>query len=451
MTFTKNYRQKRELMIALKRSVTIAIYGTLAAVFSTVSSAQTTQSPTADLKDIIISSYAHHPQLKSLRSELKGTQEILVEARANYLPQLALEGSVNLSDRNASLQDGSTFDQRTNPETLTLRMSQTLYNGGRREIASRSAFYTVEASEARYETIATGIAAEIIQDYMSLLSAIAQDRALVESVRKFEDLETLMQARRNVGDSTRTEVSQTRSRLAGARARRAAGLAELRNARTRLYSTTGFLIDTPILPSEAQTPVTHDLETLKVLARQESPSLRAGKFSTLSAGLNLRSETRKHLPTVTLTANASAVRNSSPTIDRDNDLNVGVRFTMPIYTAGVGSAQTRRAAANYNAAKFTQDNAVRETDLRIAQLQSQLQSGTAVIEAQKASVDASEDALIGVTRGEEVGLTSTQDILDAAQNKLNADIALTRALYQQYATRLLLKLYIGEFDVYDFD
>jgi len=178
--------------------------------------------------------------------------------------------------------------------------------GGRREIAGRSALYTVEASEARYETIATGIAAEIIQDYMSLLSAIAQDRALVESVRKFEDLEILMQARRYVGDSTRTEVSQTRSRLAGARARRAAGLAELRNARTRLYSTTGFLIDSSLLPSEAQTPVTHDLETLKRLARQESPSLRAEKLGTLSAGLNLRSENRQHLPTVTLTANASA-------------------------------------------------------------------------------------------------------------------------------------------------
>lgn len=414
-------------------------------------SAQDTEHKTGDLKDIIISAYAYHPQLKSLRAELRGTREVLVDARANYLPQVVLDGSLNASSRDALLQDGTTFDQRNSPSSLNLRMTQTLYNGGRREMATRNAIYSVQSSEARYESIATSIAAEIIQDYMSLLAAIAKDDALKTSVENFEDLERLMLARQAVGDSTRTEVSQTRSRLAQARARRAASLAELRNARTRLLSKTGFLIEKPTLPLEAKAPINQSLDVLKLMAREESAALESSKLNALSARLNLRSESRKHLPTVTLTVNASAVRNSSPTIDRDNDLNVGLRFTMPIYTAGVGRSQTRRAAANYNSAQFSHENALRETDLRIAQFWSQLQSGKFVIEAQESAVAATDDALIGVTRGEEVGLTSTQDILDAAQNKLNADIALADAQYQHYTTRLLLKLYIGQFDVYDFD
>ena len=51
-----------------------------------------------NLKDIIISAYEHHPQLKSLRAENQGTREVLNEARANYLPQIALDGSSSLTN-----------------------------------------------------------------------------------------------------------------------------------------------------------------------------------------------------------------------------------------------------------------------------------------------------------------------------------------------------------------
>jgi len=403
-----------------------------------------------DLKDIIVSAYEYHPQLKGLRAETQGTREILNEARANYMPQIALDGSLNASDRNALLQDDSRFEQNTTPQAISLRLNQTLYNGGRRALATRNATYTVKASEARYETVATGIAAEIIQDYMSLLAAIAEDGALKESVTILEELEKSALARQAVGDSTRTDVSQARSRLASARARRASSRAEISNARSRLLSKTGFLVENPKLPMESTVPILQNLEEIKSMARRNSPALKSSRLNEMSANLSLRSESRKHLPTITLTANATAVRDSSPTIRKDDDLNIGLRFTMPIYSGGVGAAQTRRAAASYNAARYQHENTLRETDLRIEQFWSQLQSGKAVIIAQKSSVDASDDALTGVTRGEEVGLTSTQDIIDAAQNKLNADIALARAEYSQYTTRLLLKLYMGDFDVYDF-
>ncbi|MEP3890289.1 MAG: TolC family outer membrane protein [Hellea sp.] len=403
-----------------------------------------------DLKDIIVSAYEYHPQLKSLRAETQGSREILNEARANYLPQISLDGSLNASDRKAALQDGSRFEQNTTPQAISLRFNQTLYNGGRRALATRNATYTVKASEARYDTFATAIAAEIIQDYMSLLAAIAEVKALEESVAILGELEKSVLARQKVGDSTRTDVSQARSRLASARARRASSRAELTNARSRLLSKTGFLVENPTLPIEATVPILQDLDAIKSMARRNSPALKSSRLNEMSANLSLQSEGRKHLPTITLTANASSVRDSSPTIRKDDDLNIGLRFTMPIYTGGVGAAQTRRAAASFNAARYQYENTLRETDLRIEQFWSQLQSGVAVIMAQKSSVEASDDALTGVTRGEEVGLTSTQDIIDAAQNKLNADIALARAEYSQYTTRLLLKLYMGDFDVYDF-
>ena len=413
--------------------------------------AQSQQSKTVSLNDIIISAYDHHPQLKSLRAELMGTREILNDVRASYLPQLALTGSASISERNAILQDGTNFDQSTEPKALALRLNQTLYAGGRRKLLQQGAALTVKASEARYETISIGIAAEIIQDYMALLSAQTEFEIFESSVSNLLEIEKSVTARKAAGDATRTEQAQAASRLASARAQRINAQAELNLARSRLMSKTGFLVENPELPQQAKLPFGESVDDIIDLAQRRNPAIISSRLNEKSALVNAQSERRKYLPTVSLSATASTIRESSPTISKDDDLSVGINFTLPLYSGGSGSAQTRRALAAYNAARFNTDNVIRESDLRINQLWSRLQSGDVVIEAQQANVAANVEALEGITRGEAVGLSTTTDILDAEENKLQAELALHRAQFQQYTAILLLRLYTGELDVYDFD
>jgi len=96
-------------------------------------------------------------------------------------------------------------------------------------------------------------------------------------------------------------------------------------------------------------------------------------------------------------------------------------------------------------------NVIRQNDLIINQLWAQLQSGKIVLEAQKANVDANIDAVEGITRGEAVGISTTQDVLEAIQDKLTADLTYSDAQFDLYTTRLLLKLYTGQFDVHKFE
>ena len=260
-----------------------------------------------------------------------------------------------------------------------------------------------------------------------------------------------MIARKAVGDATRTDLAQAVSRLASARAQRISAQAELNLARDRLLSKTGFLVENPALPSQATMPLTGTIDNILDMARRRNPAIVSSQLAEKSAMVSVQSESRKYLPTISLTASASAVRDSSPTIAEDDDLSVGINFTLPLYSGGSGGAQTRRALAAFNAAKYNTQNVIRESDLRINQLWSRLQSGRVVLEAQRANVAANAEALEGITRGEKVGLSTTQDILDAEQNKLNAELALHRAQYQQYTSQLLLRLYTGELDVYDFE
>jgi len=442
--------RKPEKYFATTARVILCIVTGITGLNSGIALAQSSSNPVS-LNDIIISAYDHHPQLKSLRAELMGTREILNEARASYRPQLALTGSASISERNAVLQDGTNFDQSTEPKALALRLNQTLYAGGRRKLLQQGAALTIKSSEARYETISISVAAEIIQDYMALLSAQAEYEILETSVENLIEVETAVTARKAVGDATRTDIAQAVSRLASARAQRISAQAALNLARDRLLSKTGFLVENPILPEQASLPFGEDYDDIIDMSQRRNPAIISSRLNEQSALVTVQSERRKYLPTISLSAAASTVRESSPTIARDDDLSVGINFTLPLYAGGSSGAQTRRALAAYNAARFTTDNVIRESDLRVKQLWSTLQSGKGVLEAQRANVAANVEALEGITRGEAVGLSTTTDILDAEENKLQAELALHRAQYQQYTALLLLRLYTGELDVYDFD
>ena len=404
-----------------------------------------------ELSDIIVSAYSHHPQLKSLRAELYGTRESIVQARAAFLPQVALTGGISVANRDAVLQSGADFNQNNEPKELGLRLDQTLFDGGRRRVVQENASIEHQTSEARYEEAAIAIAAEIIEDYIDLMSAMSEVEILDKSVETLKDLETSVIARRKVGDSTKTELAQAVSRLASSRARRASAWAELNLARDQLLSKTGFLVQTPKLPIEATVEIPFSKIELTERARHLNSAIKAAQLTEQSALNTVQGEKYQFLPTITLSAQAEALRDASPTIDTNDSLSVGINFTLPLYAGGAGNSRTRQALAQRNAAKFNTLNVIRQSDLIINQLWAQLEGGKIVLEAQKANVDANIDALEGIRKGEAVGISTTQDVLEAIQNKLSAELTFSGAQFDLYSTRLLLKLYIGQFDVHTFD
>ncbi len=426
----------------------------LGAVFSTsmvsTVTAQTYHN-SSKLPDIILNAYSHHPQLKSLKAGHAGVRESIVQARAASRPQVTLNGGIAIADRDAVLRTGAPFNQNSEPRDLALRVEQTIFDGGRNKLLEETAAIDLRLSQARYDEAAIGIAAEIIEDYLQLMSVMADADILEKSVTTLESLEKSVLARRGVGDSTKTELAQTVSRLASARAQRATAIAELNLARDQLLSKTGYLVQTPELPLAATVKISLPKDTLIERARTLNPSIQATRLTEQSALIKVHNEKRKYLPTVSLSAQAQTLQDSSPTIDTDDSLRIGVNFTAPLYSGGAGRSRTRQALAERNAAKFNTLNVIRQNDLIIHQLWSRLKSGEIVLAAQEANVAANIEALEGITRSEAVGLASTQDVLETIQNKLAAELTYSRAQYDLYTTRLLMKLYIGQFDVHRFD
>lgn len=284
--------------------------------------------------DLLTGIEQHHPQLKSLRAELKGTREVLNELDAAYRPNLFLESNIRSSQRDATLQTGSEFEQTIAPRELSLRLNQTIYNGGRKGLQQYGAQLQIETADAQYAASVDQIKLDVLADYVALSSTWTQIEIFEETNRVLRDLLVANQERDRLGDGSAIETAQVQSRIANSQAQLAQAKGQLAILTARLESTTNTIVTAARLPTVSIDPLSYDLEVIQARIRKSNPSLRASNLQVKAARTQFMSETRSGRPTIALNASAITSDNNSPTIDRDDQLTVGLRLTMPLYSGG---------------------------------------------------------------------------------------------------------------------
>ncbi len=411
--------------------------------------AQTVPKTEISLENLIEQAFDHHPDLLRLEAELGITKEDIALARAAYRPQLSANGSVSISERNSLLQTGTSFDQSTTPQELSLQLNQTLYAGGRLKLAKKQAEANYDAVVTQYKVSASAIADELINDYIGLMSALKIYEISQKSVGDLVELEKATKARQQAGDGSITDIAQTTGRLASARAQSSQTRARVAQARNAIQSKTRLFIDAYNIPGAAITPYDTPFDTAIESGRRNSAQIKSALSLEEVAQYNLETQKRGWVPTISLNASARTIRDSSPTIDTDDDLRAGVSFNMPLYAGGEGKSNIRRAAAQLAAAKHSIGNSYRLMDDQITQLYSRLLNSRDVLTAQEENVKANQKAVDGITAAENSGFADIRDVLDARQNKALADQAYSQALHEIYRIRLLLRLQTGELNIND--
>ncbi len=437
------------------------IIGIFACTSSVISTAQTPQDFTLSttnlnekqlglgLIDIIEQSYHYHPDLLRRRAELDIIKEDIALANSAYRPQITAQGNISTSDRDSLLQNGNEFSQNTSPKELSLQLSQTLITGGRRRLNKNAAKVSYEAAKAEYEASAITVAEEIINSYTSLIEAEKSAEILNKSVTALQQLEHVIITRQKAGDSSVTDIAQTTARLATAKAQKAAVQARLIQAREELSSISGQFINSAPIPSQAIAPYQASLSDSITIARERNPLIKSRKLAERAARYQLRAQKKAWFPTVALDASARTVRDSSPTIDEDDDLRIGINVTMPLYSGGQGASNIRRAQARINSAAYNVNNNLRINDIQITNLHSRLENSREVLKYQLDNMAANQSAYDGIYAAEKAGLADIRDVLQAQQNTLTAELSHAQAIKDVYEIRLLLRLYTGKLALKD--
>jgi outer membrane protein len=178
--------------------------------------------------------------------------------------------------------------------------------------------------------------------------------------------------------------------------------------------------------------------SLQIALAQQSVELAAREVERASAG---------HRPTLDAVGSLSQNYASSSAQGIGSDVRalvIGVQLNVPLYQGGAISSRVREAVANQERARQDLENARRSAALQTRQAYLGVTSGLAQVKALRQAVASTQLQLESTKLGQEVGVRTAVDVLNAEQQLSAARRDLSQALYNTILNQLRLKAAVGK-------
>ena len=412
----------------------------MAAIFVALAGAGPVSAQT--LREALAAAYTNNPELLSQRETLRGAIEGVPEALGDWRPSVDFSADygknrVHLNSRNPRRTERS-------PHSFGASITQPLFRGFRTVAGVDKAELDVKAAQAALVDTEQDVLVAAVIAYMD----VVRDQAVLDlNIGNEQVLARQLDATRerfNVGEITRTDVSQAEARLAGARAARIASEGTLQNSRATYLNVVGE-VPGQLAPPDPPADLPASLETALASASASHPDVVAAQFTERSAQETVKSVGGELLPTLNLVGSVTRLWQSSSDDSQQTTQSITAELDVPIYEQGATYARLR--AAKIAAGKSRLDLEVTRRDIVEAANRAweNLKSARAQIVSFDAQIRAAEIALEGVQREAQVGSRTVLDILDAEQELLNARVNLVRSKRDEIVTAYQLKEAVGEF------
>lgn len=384
------------------------------------------------LADALVSTYLTNPQLTVQRATVRGTDEDVIAARSNLLPNasqtLTLNQSKDLGHSVAQNPGNATA-------TISTTITQQLYDGGADRLNVEAAKMLVLAARQDLKTTEQSVLLSALTAYMDVRRDQEFVRLAINNIRVLEEQVRAARDRFEVGEVTRTDVAQAEARLAAARS----GLASNRGALARSVDQYTAVVGKPphalaTPPAAPQIPATP--AAAEAVALKKHPRILQAQFLSKARDLGWQAAKKNKHP------NVSAQLQHTFT-DRvglngavvTNQLSASVSATVPIYQGGRLDSNQRGAFADLEAALGNVQLQGLITRQSVANAYTTWQVARASIISNREQVRAAEVAFEGVSEEALFGQRTTLDALDAEQELLTAKSNLVSAVRDEYVAR----------------
>lgn len=390
------------------------------------------------LADTLIAAYRNSSLLEQNQAVLRAADEDAAVALATLRPVVEYtlqaayarqESRITLSE--VPLVTATPYFDGTSG-SLQLSASIILFDNGRRrmgiEVARESVLKTRQnLISVEQQVLLAAVRAHIEVNLQSEVVALreANVRLITQELRAARD-------RFEVGEVTRTDVSQAEARLAAAQSGLAAAQGALMVARENYKAATGaYPRGLAALPRPPALP--KSLDAAKSVAERTHPSVKAAQHELKIAELRVAIAETAFKPTIgaraTMTENFNGLDNQS----------LGITMSQQLYTGGENSALFRKAIAGKDAARAGLHYTVEQVALSVGTVWSNLAVADASIAASDKQVRAAQTAFDGVREEATLGARTTLEVLNAEQELLTARAArLEAAANRQLAAYQIL-------------
>ena len=283
---------------------------------------------------------------------------------------------------------------------------------------------------------------------------LAQDNVAFAEAQKTAIGQQLEQAKRNfeVGTATITDTHEAQARYDLTTAQEIAARNELELRRRALEQViargrAAARAARPAVHAEAARARAMDTVGRPRPARQSAGAHRAERARLRDAGN--RAQPRGALPDARRFRHAFGVRRRRNGITGGSATtraaqSVGVQLAVPIYQGGAINSRVREAIANEDRARQELESARRSAEFNARQAFLGITNGIAQVRALEAALVSTQSQLASTRLGQEVGVRTQVDVLNAQQLLFSARRDLAQSKYTYVLSLLRLEAAIGE-------
>lgn len=428
----------------MKRFTPLSIaFSALLAIHSTANA--------VDLLDIYHTAQSNDPVFASARASLQAGQEKLSQGRSLLRPSVTLNANSTFNDVDTQYQGATVFPSGTNrynSNAIGVTLVQPLYRQQNWQIYSQSELQVAQ-SEAQFKIAEQELILRVAQAYFDVL--IAQDSVLLVEAQKKAISEQLEQAKRNfeVGSATITDTLEAQARYDLTGAQELAARNSLEIKRRSLQQLINKIpqdlkpLGNGFKPESLQPA---DMEKWVEDAHANNLQLVVARLGAELADKEVTRNLGGHYPTLDLVANFSKNSSNGGNFGVGTDItnkSIGVQLNMPLYLGGSVNSRWREAEANFERASQELENARRSVATQTRQAYLGVESGMAQVQALQQALASSESVLEASKLGQQVGVRTNLDVLNAQQQLFSTRQELFQAQYNYLMSRLRLKASVG--------
>jgi outer membrane protein TolC len=440
--------------------------------------------PTFTLDQAILTALQRNPTLLNAEQEIKRTKGVIIQVRAQALPQINANANFQWVDPNltgARVFGNTSTTSGSTPSTGASAAAASLMEGLPSQVGDArtplaavtpSPVRNVEQSDVSYAISVTGtqlifngttfnqirgtffqrdsayfafrnILDQLIATVKTQFYQIIVNRDLVkvneENVRLLEAQLKDQQNRFEAGTVPRFNVLQAEVQLGNQIPQLITAQNNLRISKLQLAKTLGLDFqrrfgDRPPLEVIGDMPyIPRSIELVDAieLGKQRRAFLKQARANVLNQLQQVRATAGQWLPNITTTGGGEWV--SSPINSSWHDISKGwtalVQGSLPIWDSGAIAGQVIQQRALFSEAKITYDDDVRQVELEIQTAYSTLQQNRELIQSQEKNVELADEALRLAKARLDAGAGVQLDVLNATVQLLTAQSTRLQALF----------------------
>jgi outer membrane protein len=431
-----------------------------------------------DLVEVYDDALHNDPVIRQADANRLASRESRPQALSALLPQLNATAA-GTRDHSSGFQSQLfqvSSPTSTNPNATQLvvtrtadEIDNTIQQWGlnlRQNIFSWSNWMTLKAAnsqvaeaEATYQAAEQQLILRVSQAYFAVLTAddtLEADQAALEAIARQLDQAN---KRFEVGLIAITDVEDAKAARDSAAAAVIADKRTLATAEYQLQEITGQKYDRLAKPGSDMpllSPEPASEERWVNTSLEQNPTLVSSRLAADVARDNVRVAQGGHFPTLDLVAGRSYDYTSSDqTFDgqrfsnvdsKINDRQIGLQFTLPIFSGGLVSSKARQAQYLWIAAKEGVVQTSRATERQARDAYLGVISGIARVQSLRQALESNQTALKATEAGYEVGTRTSVDVLTSRKNLVQAQTNYAVARYDYIVSVLQLRLAAGTLD-----